>query len=370
MICSKHWKKSMQIPFTKLQDQYKECKTNIDLSIQKILDTNEFIGGPTVERFELAWARHVHADSCASVGNGTFALILSLLACGIKTGHEVITTPHTFISTAEAIKVVGASPVFVDIDEYYHIDVNQIENKITQNTKAILFVDLYGQTPDVDRLKYIAKKHNLFLIEDAAQSAGAKYRGKPVGNLVDLTCFSFNPVKNLGAIGDAGAVTGRSDLIEKVKMYRDHGRISKDQFSSIGFNARIDCLQAAVLLEKMKYYEKWVHGRISVCERYNNELKCTTPLTRSQNRHSYYVYVIQIPNRNEFVYYMDSVGIKTAIHYKKSINLHQPYYPYQHCPRAEWVCDQIVSLPCYHNLTETEQSYIIEHTNNWVSKHL
>lgn len=359
----------MQIPFTKLQDQYQDCKSQIDSAIQRILDTDEFITGPTAEKFELTWARHVHADACASVGNGTFALTLSLMACGIKAGHEVITTPHTFISTAEAIKVIGAKPVFVDIDEYYHIDIDQIENKITHNTKAILFVDLYGQTPDVDRLKYIAKKHNLFLIEDAAQSAGAKYRGKPVGNLVDLTCFSFNPVKNLGAIGDAGAVTGRRDLIDKVKMYRDHGRNSKYNYDAVGFNARIDCIQAAVLLEKMQHYEKWINGRIAVCERYNDELECITPLTRPENRHSYYVYVIQVPNRNEFVEYMKSLGIGTNIHYKTPINVHQPYHPYQPCPRAEWVCDQIVSLPSYYSLTESEQSYIIEHTNKWSRQH-
>ena len=146
------------------------------------------------------------------------------------------------------------------------------------------------------------------MIEDAAQSAGAKYKGKPVGSLVDLTCFSFNPVKNLGAIGDAGAVTGRRDLIDKVKMYRDHGRNSKYNYDAVGFNARIDCLQAAVLLEKMQYYEKWINGKIKVCERYNDELECVTPLTRPENQHSYYVYVIQIPNRDGFVEYMKDLS--------------------------------------------------------------
>jgi len=359
----------MQIPFTKLQDQYQECKPQIDSAIQRILDTNEFITGPTAEKFEQVWSQHVDAESCASVGNGTFALTLALLACGVKPGHQVITTPHTFISTAEAIKVIGAEPVFVDIDEYYHIDVNQIENKITQLTKAILFVDLYGQTPDVDKLKKIAKKHNLYLIEDAAQSTGAEYKTKRVGNLVDLTCFSFNPVKNLGAIGDAGAVTGKQELIDRVKMFRDHGRKTKYNYEAVGFNARIDCLQAAVLLEKVNIYLDWNQQKRQRAEIYNQHLNAGTPLTRPDCLHSYYVYVMQVPNRDGFVEYMKDLGVGTNIHYKTPINVHQPYHPYQPCPRAEWVCDQIVSLPCYHSLTESEQSYIIEHTNKWLKQH-
>ena len=359
----------MQIPFTKLQDQYKDCKDQINTAIQKILDTDEFIAGPTVEKFEQTWSNHVQAQSCAAVGNGTFAVTLALLACGIKPGHEVITTAHTFVSTAEAIKVIGAKPVFVDIDEYYHIDATQIQQKITHNTKAILFVDLYGQTPNIDDLKQIAKTNNLFLIEDAAHSAGAEYKNQRVGNLVDLTCFSFNPIKNLGAIGDAGAVTGNKDLIDRVKMYRDHGRKTKYDYETIGFNARIDCIQAAVLLEKMQHYTDWNEQKRQKADVYNDQILAKTPLIRPHCLHSYYVYVIQVPARDDFILYMKEQGISTNIHYKKPLNTNQPYYPYQPCARTEWVCNQIVSLPCYYSLTESEQSYIIDHVNNWVKQY-
>ena len=359
----------MQIPFTRLQDQYQECKTEIDHAIQKILTTNDYVNGPTTEKFEQAWSKHVDAEDCASVGSGTFALILALLACGVKTGQQVITTPHTFVSTVEAIKLVGAQPIFVDVDEYYHIDVAQIENKITKKTKAILFVDLYGQTPNIIKLKHLAEKHNLILIEDAAHSAGAEYKNKRVGNLVDLTCFSFNPLKNLGAVGDAGAVTGKKELIDKIRKYRNHGRKSKHEYEMIGYNARIDCIQAAVLLEKINVYLDWNKQKRKLAEIYNQELKAVTPMIRENCLHSFYVYVIQVPNRNNFIDYMKTQGISTNIHYKTSMNVHQPYYPYQQCPRSEWLTDQIVSLPCYHSLTESEQSYVIEHTNKWVLKY-
>lgn len=359
----------MQIPFTKLQDQYRDCKYQIDNAIQKILDTDEFIAGPTVEKFEKAWATHVVSESCAAVGSGTFALTLALLACGVKPGHEVITTAHTFVSTVESIKIIGANPVFVDIDEFYHIDATKIQQKITQNTKAILFVDLYGQTPDIDHLKKIAKRNNLFLIEDAAHSAGAEYKNQRVGNLADLTCFSFNPIKNLGALGDAGAVTGNKDLIDRVKMYRDHGRKTKYDLETIGFNARIDCIQAAVLLEKMQHYTEWNKQKRNKADVYNQELSANTPLNRPHCLHSYYVYVIQVPDRDNFITYMKDQGISTNVHYRKPVNIHQPYYPYQSCAKAEWVCDQIVSLPCYYSLTESEQTYIIQHVNHWIKQY-
>ena len=360
-----------QIPFTKLHDQYIESKADVDSAIQKILDTTEFIAGPTVAKFEQAWTNATASPSCAAVGSGTFALVLSLMACGVTTGHEVITTPHTFIATAEAIKLVGATPIFVDIDEYYHIDATQIESHITDKTKAILFVDLYGQCADITSINRIAKKHNLYVIEDAAQSAGATYNKQPVGNLVDLTCFSFNPVKNLGAIGDAGAVTGRKDLIDKVKMYRDHGRSSRFEYDTIGYNARMDCLQAAVLLEKIKYYQGWQKQKLFIANQYRGFLSdyVVTPKTRPENTHSYYVYVIQVPNRNQYIKHMANKGIETKIHYKKPINVYESYFPYQQCVQAEKVCDSIISLPCYHTLKRQEQDLIIEETQKWSIQH-
>lgn len=359
----------MQIPFTKLDDQYNDCKLEIDQAIKNILQSNEFVNGPIIKVFETKWAEHCSAEDCAAVSNGTQALVLSLRACGIGHGHQVITTPHTFVSTVEAIKSVGADPVFIDIDEYYHMDIEKIEEKINHKTKAILFVDLYGQTPNISKLKSISQKHNLTLIEDAAHSTGAEYKNKRVGGLVDLTCFSFNPIKNLGAIGDAGAVTGKQHLIDNVKILRDHGRIDYNNYIEIGYNARMDCLQASVLLEKMKFYLDWNHQKRLKANTYNNELKCITPNTKPDCLHSFYAYVIQVPHRDKFVNYMAEQGIITKVQYPTSMNTHKPYAPYQPCETSEWTCQQVVSLPCYYSMSELEQSYVIKHTNSWINTH-
>ena len=359
----------MNIPFTKLDDQYNDCRSEIDKAINKILNTTEFVNGPIIKVFEQKWAKHCSAEGSAAVSNGTQALVLALRACGVRHGHQVITTPHTYVSTVEAIKSIGADPVFVDIDDYYHIDSDKIEEKISPKTKAILFVDLYGQTPDISRLKLISEKYNLKLIEDAAHSTGAEYNNKRVGGLVDLTCFSFNPIKNLGAIGDAGAVTGQQNLIDKVKILRDHGRIDHDNYVEIGYNARMDCIQASVLLEKIKFYLDWNNKKRTIASTYNNELKCVTPKIKKNCLHSFYAYVIQVPNRNLFRQHMMEKGIQTKIHYPTSINTHRPYYPFQQCVKSEWVCEQIVSLPCYYSMTQSEQSYVIQHINNWVRKY-
>jgi dTDP-4-amino-4,6-dideoxygalactose transaminase len=247
-----------------------------------------------VDRFETEMTAYTGAEACASVGSGTNALICSLRAT-IKPGDEVITTSHTFVSTTESIVLAGGVPVFVDIGDYYHIDIKSIESAITDKTRAILFVDLYGQTPDIDALVALAKKHNLFLIEDAAQSFGSSYKNKRVGSLVDLTCFSFNPVKNLGAMGDAGMVTGRKDLIDRVKMYRDHGRSSRYQYDEVGYNMRIDNIQAMVILEKLKYLKNGQKkNKKSVVIIPNNCREYVqVPIENKDSDHTYYVYVIR-----------------------------------------------------------------------------
>lgn len=190
------------IPFTDLKQQYLEIKPDIDAAIARVLDTSNYITGAITDEFETTFAEWVGAEACCATGSGTTALMCSMMAIGITDGDEVITTPHTFISTSEAIIWQGARPVFVDIDDNHQIDVDQIECRITGKTKAILFVDMYGHTPDIDRLRAIADKHNLYLVEDAAHSVRSKYKGVQVGSLADLTCFSFNPVKNLGEVGD------------------------------------------------------------------------------------------------------------------------------------------------------------------------
>jgi dTDP-4-amino-4,6-dideoxygalactose transaminase len=359
------------IPFTDLHAQYVEAKTEIDAAIAEVITKSSFITGPLVEGFEADFAEYTGSEACCATGSGTNALMCALMAIGVGDGDEIITTPHTFISTSEAIIWQGARPVFVDIDSNYQIDVNKIEQAITHKTKAILFVDMYGQTPDIDRLKEIASKHKLFLIEDAAHSAGSSYKGKPVGSLVDLTCFSFNPVKNLGAMGDAGAITGRPDLIKKAKMYRDHGRVIKWDFDLRGINARIDNFQSQIVRAKLPYLKGWLDKKRAICQKYTRELKnyVVTPVEVDYSHHTYYVYVIQINNRDAYVEYMKEKGVVVNIHYIKSLTEQPIFKQYDGaCPITEDICTKIVSLPCYHTLSEDDQNYIIRLTQEWADQ--
>jgi len=284
-----------------------------------------------------------------------------LKALNIGPGHQVMTVGHTFVSTTEAIVNVGATPVFVDIDEFYHLDVTKLQ--LSDTLKAILFVDLYGQTPDIDKIKDFAKKFNLSIIEDAAQSFGAEYKGKKVGSLVDLTCFSFNPVKNLGAMGDAGAVTGSKELIDKVRMFRDHGRKTKFEYETVGYNARIDNLQAVIIQAKLKKIDEWLDKKREVCRRYTKYLEgiVTCPKEAPWSKHSYYVYVIETPEgtRDKLQSFLRAEGIATNIHYKHPTHKTKAFEDGTVLPRTEYVCDNILSLPCYHTLPEHHQDYII-----------
>jgi hypothetical protein len=266
------------------------------------------------------------------------------------------------VSTTEAIVNVGAKPCFVDIDQFYHMDVGNMT--FDTSLKAILFVDLYGQTPDIDKINEFAKKFNLKVIEDAAQSFGAEYKGKKVGSLVDLTCFSFNPVKNLGAMGDAGAVTGRKELVDKVRMYRDHGRKTKFEYDTVGYNARIDNLQAVIVQAKLKKVDEWLDKKRQICRRYTEQLnqivKC--PLEAPWSKHSYYVYVIETPEgtRDALQSFLQDRGIQTNIHYKFPTHKTKAFDTGTQLPRTEYICENIISLPCYHTLPEHHQDYIIK----------
>ena len=366
------------IPFTDLKSQYLEAKEDIDAAIQYCIDGSHFITGPVTDNFERLMAEYTGAEACASRGSGSTALLCALLACDIGKGDEVITTAHTFVSTAEAILQAGATPVFVDIDAYYLLDVNKIEEAITDKTKAILFVDTYGQTLDIDKLK----EHNLLLIEDAAQSFGAMYKGQVVGNLVDLTCFSFNPVKNLGAMGDAGAITGREELIAKARMYRDHGRNDKWLYHTMGYNARIDNIQAKIIEAKLPYLGGWLQRKREICTKYNELLDPNlfiTPQVLPNNIHTWYVYVIQLRrptqaynckfpphNRDLFMEYMLNKGIQCNVHYRIPMTKQPAYEKYKaSCHHTNITCDYIISIPCYNSLTDEQQDYIIETVNEY-----
>jgi len=352
---------NIKIPFVDLYPQYEEVQTEIDMAIADIIAKSDFITGPTVDKFEKAICDYTGAEDCASIGSGTNALVCALKALDIGPGHQVMTVGHTFVSTTEAIVNVGATPVFVDIDEFYHLDVSKFQ--LTDTLKAILFVDLYGQTPDIDKIKEFAKKFNLSVIEDAAQSFGSEYNGKKVGNLVDLTCFSFNPVKNLGAMGDAGAVTGAKELIDKVKMYRDHGRKTKFEYDTVGYNARIDNLQAVIVQAKLKKVDEWLDKKRKICRRYTKHLSGVVgcPLEAPWSKHTYYVYVIETPEgtRDQLQSFLREKGIATNIHYKHPTHKTKAFEDGTVLPRTEYVCDNILSLPCYHSLPEHHQDYII-----------
>jgi dTDP-4-amino-4,6-dideoxygalactose transaminase len=362
----------MNIPFTDLKSQYTEAKIDIDCAIQDYIDRSSFITGPDVEKFEKIIANYCGAEDCAATGSGTTALQVALKSCNIGPGDEVITTSHTFVSTVEAIINVGAIPIMIDIDDYYHMDIDQIENKINAKTRAILYVSLYGQTPDVDRFRQLADQHGLYLIEDGAHSFGGEYKGRRVGSLADLTCISFNPVKNLGAMGDSGCVTGRTDLIKECKTYRNHGRNTKFVFEKIGYNARIDNIQAAVILAKLPYFDRWLKEKNRICERYNQELSeiVTIPKTAPYTtRHGYYVYVIETDNRDSLREFLKKRGIGTNLHYPIPNHM-QPCFQYLNnapLPRLEATIGRILSIPCYHSLTDDQQTYIINSIKEWKS---
>ncbi len=354
---------NIKIPFVDLYPQYEEVQSEIDMAIKDIITRSDFITGPTVDKFEKAICEYTGAEDCASIGSGTNALVCALKALGIGPGDRVMTVGHTFVSTTEAIVNVGAKPYFVDIDEFYHMDVREME-AFDNSLKAILFVDLYGQTPDIDKINEFAKTFDLKVIEDAAQSFGSEYKGMKVGSLVDLTCFSFNPVKNLGAMGDAGAVTGAKELVDKVRMYRDHGRKTKFEYDTVGYNARIDNLQAVIVQAKLKKIDAWLDKKRQICRRYTEQLDdiVICPQEAPWSKHTYYVYVIETPEgtRDKLQQFLKDKGIATNIHYKFPTHKTKAFDTGVELPNTEYACDNILSLPCYHTLPEHHQDYIIK----------
>lgn len=354
----------MQIPFTNLQQQYLDCKTDIDRAIADTIASNSYITGPDVTRFETAFADYVGAEDCAATGSGTTALICALRALGIGPGDQVLTTPHTFVATTEAIVMVGADPVFVDIDPDTHlIDLDDLERKVTAECRAVLFVDIYGQCPDMTRLTEICVRENMFMIEDAAHSVGNTFHGRLVGSMADITCFSFNPVKNLGAMGDAGCCTGRRELMDQVRKFRDHGRTGRYDIVDIGYNARIDNMQSNIVLAKMPRLAEWLERKRTICAYYDHRLHNVVKTVRreSGNSHSYYVYVIQTEQRDQLRAFLESSGIGTNIHYATTTHLQPAYQRWSTpCPVAERTVQQILSLPCWYSMTDTQVDYVAD----------
>jgi len=364
------------IPFVDLKAQYDSIKDEMDEAIQRVLNTTSFIMGEELIKFEKEFALFCNAKYAIGVANGSDALILALRACGIGEDDEVITVPHTFIATTEAITHVGGKVVFVDIDpKTYIIDVSKIEEKINEKTKAIIPVHLYGQPADMDPIIELAKKYNLKAIEDAAQAHGAEYKGKKVGSIGDVACFSFYPGKNLGAYGDAGMITTNSEEIaKKVKLLRNHGRITKKYEHEIeGYSSRLDNLQAAILRVKLKYLNNWNDSRRDNAKKYNELLNNTagiiTPYEADYAKHVYHLYVIRTEDRDKLREELKSKGVATGIHYPIPLHL-QPAYSYLGYKKGDFpVTDKfsqkILSLPMYAELRENQIMEIVKSIINY-----
>lgn len=358
----------MQVPLVDLKRQYLSIEKEIDASVKKVLQSGQFILGNEVSSLEREVAEYIGAKHAIGVASGTDALHLSLIAYGIGEGDEVITTPFSFIATAEAISYCGAKPVFVDIDiNSYNIDPAKIEDKITKKTKAIIPVHMYGHTAEMDKILEIAKRYNLKVIEDCAQAFGTEYKGKKIGGIGDIGAFSFFPSKNLGAYGDGGiVVTGDKDIADKIMMLRVHGSKQKYIHQMVGYNSRLDEIQAAILRVKLKKIDEWNELRRKNASIYNNLLnKLPVQLPKEAGKsHIYHVYTIRIKNRDEFIKFLSGNGISSAIHYPVPIPAQEAYrylnYSESDLPNSYKAASEVVSLPMFPELKRDEIEKVCE----------
>lgn len=358
----------MKIPLVDLKAQYESIKDEVDEAISRTIINGQYILGPEVKAFEGEMAAYCQAKYASGVANGTEALLLALLACGVKPGDEVITTPFTFIATVETIIQSGARPVFVDIEPAaYNLDVSRIREKIGPKTRAILPVHLYGHAADMDPLMALAKEHNLKVIEDCAQAMGTEYRGKKVGSIGDAGCFSFFPSKVLGAYGDGGLITTNDEKVyEMVQILRNHGARKKYYHEVPGYNSRLDEIQAAVLRVKLRQVDAWIKGRRRVAELYAGNLGSigylSVPQELPYTRHVYNYYNIRLDlrkvSRQAVIDRLNSEGISNAIYYPVSLHLQEvcKYLGYKAGDflLSERYQEEILSLPVYPEMVEAQ----------------
>ena len=359
----------MKINFIDLKAQYQEYQAEIDAEVLDVFKNAQFIGGEKLNKLEADLATYTGAKYAIGCSSGTDALLLSLMALDIKAGDEVITTPFTFIATAEVIAFLGAKSVFVDIDEAtYNIDPSKIEAAITPKTKAIIPVALYGQCADMDPINEIAIKHNLTVIEDACQSFGASYKGKKSCNLSTIGCTSFFPSKPLGAYGDGGAIfTSDKKIEQKIRMLLNHGQNERYKHKYIGINGRLDAVQAAVLNVKLKHFDKEVVLREEIGARYSELLAdadVITPTIAQDNTSVYAQYSIRVKDRASMVEKLTAKEIPSAVHYPMPLHLQEAFadlgYKLGDFPISEKVSDEIMSLPMSPYLKKEEQDFIVE----------
>jgi len=359
-------KNKMNIQMVDMKKQYDEIRSRLEPKVIEVLSGGYYIGGPELKAFEDKAASYIgvkHAIGCA---NGTDALQISMMALGLKRGDEVITTPFTFIATAETINILGLKPVFVDIkQDTYNIDPDLIEAVITNKTKAIIPVHLYGQASDMDKINKIAKKHKLFVIEDNCQGFGAKYKNKMLGSLSDIATISFYPAKNLGAAGDGGLMlTDHDELAAKVRMIANHGQNERYKHQVVGVNSRLDAIQAAILNIKLDFLDGWNEKRRTAAERYKKNLKdiAVVPFEHKDNYHIYHQFSIQVKKRDELQKFLSENKIPTAIHYPIPLHLQVAFEDLKlgkgSFPVSEKVAEGIISLPMHPHITNEEIDFI------------
>lgn len=388
------------IPLMNIERQYETIKKELDEATIGVLSSGKYIMGENVKEFEKEFSEYMEVKYAVGVGNGTDALVIALKACGIKAGDEVITCAMSFFATAEAISSVGAIPVFVDCTlDTYTIDTSKIEEKITEKTKAIIPVHLYGQCANMDEINEIAKKYNLLVIEDVAQAAGATYKGKKAGSLGDIACVSFFPTKNLGCAGDGGMIlTNSDDLVKKCRAYRVHGsgldgkytyesmnkitdtesidfgeNLPKYYNFLIGYNSRLDEIQAAILRVKLKKLNEWNKTRGAIANRYSNLINNNSiikPICKEDRSHIYYTYVIKTENREKLRKALTKAEISSGVYFPVPLHLQKVYeylgYKKGDMPNAESIANDSLAIPIFPELTNEEQDKVIEVLNKYV----
>lgn len=364
--------------FIDLKKQYQLIERDVLQSIQRVLEHGQYILGPEVDELEEKLAAFVGVKHAIVTSSGTDSLLMALMALDIKPGDEIITSPFSFFATAEVIALCQATPVFVDIDPItYNIDPTRIEEAITSKTKAIMPVNLFGQCADLDAINAIAKKHGLDVIEDAAQSFGATYKGKYSCGLTTIGCTSFFPSKPLGGYGDSGACfTDDDDLAQKVRQIRVHGQNARYNHIRIGINGRMDSIQAAILLQKLKLFPNEIEQRMTVAHRYDQLLSpiCKTPVVKDGYSSVYAQYTIEIEEREAVQKFMQTQGVPTAVHYPGSMHCQEAlkYLNYKNgdFPHAERASQRVISLPMHPYLTESEQFLIVKTLKNAIESML
>ncbi|HEX8292152.1 MAG TPA: DegT/DnrJ/EryC1/StrS family aminotransferase [Pyrinomonadaceae bacterium] len=363
----------MPVPFVDLQAQYRSIKAEVVAAVQRVLDTSAFVLGREVEAFERAFAEYVGARECVGVSNGTAAIQLALQACGVGPGDEVIVPANTFFATAEAVSTAGATPVFVDCDPATHnLAAGKMEAAVTARTRAVVPVHLYGQPADLDAVSAVAERHDLLVIEDAAQAHGARDKGRRVGALGRAGCFSFYPGKNLGAYGEGGAVvTDDAGVARRLRMLRDHGSEQKYRHELVGYNSRLEGIQGAVLNVKLKRLDDWNALRRRHAARYRELLAplaasgaLVLPAEADYAEHVYHLFVVQTKARDALQRYLAAAGVQTGIHYPVPVHLQPAYAALGHkagdFPNAESQSARVLSLPMFAELAGHQLKYVAD----------